>query len=244
MYCKYCGQPNENDAVFCSKCGKRLNGNSIPSDRTMNQTNPTNLNIQSSETKWISTENMQWKKYKPSVITVILIIFFSLTFLWGSFWIIKGGKKYESGNVWSGRYESRIDEPLLLKKVRFYNYEDPYLSGEIVIKENNYKSFNNKASALFRLFVFLTYCFPSVIFFIIILGRLKTLKKKAKDNLPRDIADYIESYEIRKLFSNKMVIFIKDGKYGIIDATEHKIEVPAKYNKIRWRVPSKSYDKE
>ncbi len=243
MYCKYCGQTNDDDAVFCSKCGKKLNGNYIPSDQSGKHTNPNDLNIQSNETKWISTENMQWEKYKPSVITIILIIFFSLSFLWGSIWIIKGGKKYENINVWSGRYYTRIKEPLLLN-VWFYNYDDQYTSRDIIINENKSESFKNKATALFCLFTFLTYCFPSVIFFIIIFGRLKTLKKKAKDNLPRDIADYIESYEIRKLFSNKYVIFIKDGKYGIIDATEHKIEVPAQYNKIRWRVPSKSYDKE
>lgn len=25
MFCKYCGQPQDNDALFCSACGKRIN---------------------------------------------------------------------------------------------------------------------------------------------------------------------------------------------------------------------------
>lgn len=240
MYCKYCGQTNDDDDVFCSKCGKRLNN---VTQKNTDQPTPTQQNVLSNDTKWLSTENLQWQSNNGTKTIMRILLSVSIFFfIWGVIWIAIGGNaKYKEYSGWSCIYRYNISEPFGIIDVDFTNRKD--WKG-FYINQKYTRDFEPKAKEMFRTFVSLAYCLPSLIFIILISVWLKNSKKDVNNNIPRDIADYIESYSIKGLNIHKYVIFIKDGKYGILDAIKHKVIVPAQYNKIRWRVPSKSYDKE
>ena len=69
-----------------------------------------------------------------------------------------------------------------------------------------------------------------------------TPKIEKKAILPRDYADKIEDYSWYGFTIHKYIRFIKNDKYGILDAANRSITVPATFDLIEWREANKSYD--
>lgn len=69
-----------------------------------------------------------------------------------------------------------------------------------------------------------------------------TPKFKFRKIIPRDYADKIEAYSWYGFSLHKYVIFIKNGKYGILDAVRRCVKIPAEYDLIEWRKKGKSFD--
>ena len=100
------------------------------------------------------------------------------------------------------------------------------------------------AVSKFRIQVLFVFILPALILIVLsIIWIIRiTPKSDKKTNLPRDYADKIEIYTWGGFSFHKYVRFIKDDKYGILDAANHNIIVPAIYELIEWRQINKSYD--
>ncbi len=59
--------------------------------------------------------------------------------------------------------------------------------------------------------------------------------KYTKANPLTTLADYIQSYR----YGKKYVLFIKNGKFGVMNVTEFKVAIPAQYDEIAWREPNR-----
>ena len=100
------------------------------------------------------------------------------------------------------------------------------------------------AISKFRTLTLFEYILPAIIIIVLsIIWIIKiTPKSNSKTILPRDLADKIENYTWNGFTLHKYLRFIKDGKYGILDAVTRSIVVSATYDLIEWRQSNKSYD--
>lgn len=103
---------------------------------------------------------------------------------------------------------------------------------------------NQMAVSKFRTRIILFFILPALLFIVIsIIWIIKTIPKPDKKAiLPRDYADKIEDYSWNGFAVHKYIRFIKDNKYGILDAANRSITVPATFDLIEWREANKSYD--
>lgn len=103
---------------------------------------------------------------------------------------------------------------------------------------------NQMAVSKFRTQVLLILILPALILIILsviwIVKNTPASDKKAI--LPRDYADKIEHYSWNGFTIHKYIRFIKNNKYGILDAANRSITVPATFELIEWREKYKSYD--
>ena len=220
MYCKHCGKKITDDSVFCPKCGNLVVDSNIQihskSDNSPN------------EQHWISTKNLQWKKpYFARCAQVILILtalFFAIYSLVSMIWIGEGNKiSYNSwvGTIWSA--------------------EDPWHFIGFTDVDRAYSI--DDCESKFRTKMWFFVHGPSlVIIGLTIFWFSRTRFPKRDTELPRDIADEIEDYQWYGFNTNKYVFFKKDGKYGIIDVCNYRVNIPAKYDSILWRNPNKTFD--
>lgn len=100
------------------------------------------------------------------------------------------------------------------------------------------------AVSKFRMQVLFVFILPALILIVLsIIWIIRiTPKSDKKTILPRDYADKIEIYTWGGFSFHKYVRFIKDDKYGIIDAVGRIVIVPATFELIEWRQNNKSYD--
>lgn len=107
-----------------------------------------------------------------------------------------------------------------------------------------YTKVEQMAVSLFRTHTLFFFILPALV--IIILSTIWIVKITPKSGnkltLPRDYADKIESYTWNGFSLHKYIRFIKDEKYGILDAANRSITVPATFELIKWREKNKSYD--
>ena len=70
----------------------------------------------------------------------------------------------------------------------------------------------------------------------------KTRFPNSEDKLPRDFADKIEVYSWNGFLVPKYILFQKDNKYGVIDASKYIVVIPAQYDAVIWREQNVSFD--
>ncbi len=59
-------------------------------------------------------------------------------------------------------------------------------------------------------------------------------KNHPSKNAPKlsEIADYVQKPRSTK---TKYYFYIKDGKFGVLDVSKYKVQIPAQYDKLEWR---------
>ncbi len=233
MYCRYCGTQIAENSKYCSNCGKliaestytRNDSNGSPVIEKENNNIPMNL---------VSTTYLQWQKpYLARVFQIILgiICIFLLIYSLVSM-ILVGGDKY--GPIREASYSS------FFKSYSFHwNVEDPWDLFE-------YTAVNNAVSidscrSKFRTKMWIFVHAPSILLIIFLIWwKAKTRFPKESDGLPRDVADKIQPYSWDGFSLHKYIIFQKNNKYGIIDASDFYVVEPAIYDSLIWRIPQKT----
>ncbi len=228
MYCKHCGNQIADDSVFCSKCGKLV----IEANHQPSQTDTTN-NV----TNWVNTGNLQWKK--PIIaryMQIILIVILGLLLLYLLYCFVSGGNTELIGYP-NRRIHAYANDPWRLKILEFtsVSIEEPDFGG-------GYGFLRSDVQRIFRTRIFLLSLPIIALIWLVIRWMQNTRFPGGKDVVPRDIADEIELYNWDGFTRYKYVFFKKDGKYGIIDARNYCVNVPARYDSIVWRMPNKTFD--
>lgn len=101
----------------------------------------------------------------------------------------------------------------------------------------------NAAVKEFRLIIVFTMIIPSLLlFYLTFIWTLRTRFPKQKNKLIRDYADYIQKYQWHGFILPVYVFYIKDNKFGIIDASKYDILIPSQYDYMAWREPNKTVD--
>ena len=239
MYCKHCGNQIADNSVFCHNCGK-LVVDAYPHHISQSPS--------SNESRWISTDNLQWKKPIAARQTqIIIIVILGLLSLYPLFCFISGGeaREYYSDSGYY-KHEVHVNDPLELKILKFtsvklYNWRsDGDFFAEIILGY----TYNSKTDVqnVFRAKMFLV-LFPLIVLILLTIRWMKwTRFPGEKDIVPRDVADEIEQYEWDGFTKYKFVFYKKDGKYGVIDARNYFVNIQAQYDSIAWRIPNKTID--
>lgn len=139
--------------------------------------------------------------------------------------------KSEWEELYKEKYYEKDNNPVI-RALAFEDYESFY---EIAI---------TLAVSRFRIKALFVFILPALIIIVLsVIWFVKiTPKVDKKTILPRDYADKIESYAWNGFSLHKYIRFIKDDKYGIMDAANRSITVPATFDLIEWRETNKSYD--
>ena len=103
---------------------------------------------------------------------------------------------------------------------------------------------NQMAVSKFRTRIILLFILPALLIIVILIIWIVRITPKLGKTaiLPRDYADKIEDYSWYGFTIHKYIRFIKNDKYGILDAANRSITVPATFDLIEWREANKSYD--
>lgn len=265
MYCKYCGHEIADDSVFCAKCGKKVQhdmSNSQEDGFTEDKpiriqiTEPTCVQIvETKRSDWKDATTMQWKKpvaarILQSILAVVGLFFLVYGIVWIS--IVKNNlsESFSISGCWVSTEDSfgivSVSCPL------DFSYKSSGLSQgyNLVYRENcglrihNYNEVKQTVVSKFQLKVLLVFILPALtIILLTLLWAIKiTPKKENKSILPRDLANKIEDYTWNGFTSHTYLRFIKDDKYGILDAVSRTVVIPASFELIEWREKNKSYD--
>jgi hypothetical protein len=224
MFCKHCGKKITDDSVFCPKCGNLVVESRI---QTKTDSSP-------NEQHWISTKNLQWKKpYFARCVQIILVaaaLFFAVYSLVSMIWI---GENVISSGYGYGHYYMEQDP--------YYMAQDPWEITGFTDVDRAYSNYDCESKFRTKMWFFVHG--PSLIIIGLTFFWFSRTRFPKKDNeLPRDIADEIEDYQWYGFNTNKYVFFKKDGKYGIIDVCNYRVNIPAKYDAILWRIPNRTFD--
>lgn len=236
MYCKYCGTEIADNSVFCSKCGKLL---VETSSQFVNQAPERNI------LHWVSTENLQWMKPIVARYTqVIIIAILGLLSLYPLYCLVYGGEAqeyYGAGYGMDRRHEVYVNDPWDLKVLKFTSVEMfNWDHGDNIVKYGHFSK--SDAQNVFRWKMLLVLLPFIALIWLTIRWMKATRFPGEKDIVPRDVADEIEQYDWDGFTRYKYVFYKKDGKYGIIDAKNYCVIVPAQYDTISWRMPNKLFD--
>lgn len=232
MYCKYCGNQIAENSVFCSKCGKLV----VEAGLQSNIQSPT-----TNEMQWLTTENLQWRKPLAARYTqIIIIIILGMLSLYPLYCFISGGKvrEYYGKNQ---RHEVYVNDPWKLKILKFtsvkmYNWNN----GDNIVKYGHFSK--SDAQDVFRWKMLLVLLPFTALLWLTIRWMKWTRFPGEKDIVPRDVADEIEQYEWNGFSKSKYIFYKKSGKYGVIDARNYCVDIPAQYDSIVWRMPNKTFD--
>lgn len=236
MYCKHCGTQIADNSVFCSKCGKLV----VEVGSQPDIQSPT-IN----STQWVPTENLQWWKPVAARYTqIIIIVILGTLSLYPLYCLISGGKAqeyYGGGYGKDRRHEVYVNDPWKLKILKFTSVEMfNWDHGDNIVKYGNFSK--TDAQNVFRWKMLLVLLPFVVLIWLTIRWMRATRFPGEKDIVPRDVADEIERYEWDGFARYKYVFYKKDGKYGIIDAKNYCVNVPAQYDSISWRMPNRLFD--
>ena len=236
MYCKHCGSQITDDSVFCAKCGK------LVIEATPESFSKTSSTQNFIEPQWWKTDNMQWiKPTTARIVQICILIILGLLSLYPLWCFLSGGDVSEYGhNYIYQKHECHVKNPLHLEILKF---TDVSMQNHITYREDYKSTFTvNDARNLFRGKVFLV-LLPFILLIWLTIRWMKSTRFPGeKDIVPRDVADEIEQYEWYGFTKYKYIFYKKDGKYGIIDARNYCVSVPAQYDSIAWRLPNKTYD--
>lgn len=265
MYCKYCGSQIADNSVFCSKCGKLVvDAYTSSSINTSKGECATSHLLLEKNSGWMSTQKLQWKK--PLLVRVVQCIIISIALFWGIYSIVcllNGGEvyRYFGERRTLDNYSNQRD-PLVQYEENLYirDYWRIFRTKSTKWNEGRVKSYYNsygggvipwafsyddiqREKDNFRLKVVFLGIVPALI--VLWLTKIWIKRKpfpQEKDGLPRDFADELEEYELYGFCKHKYVFFKKNGKYGVIDAAQYRVNVPAQYDTIAWRTNNKTYD--
>lgn len=236
MYCKYCGTEIADNSVFCSKCGKLVVDVGSQPDIQLPRTNAT---------QWVTTENLQWRKPIAARYTqIIFLVILGLLSLYPLYCLFSGGEAkeyYGGGYGMDRRHEVYVNDPWELKILEFASVEMfNWDHGDNIVKYGHFSK--GDAQNVFRWKMLLVLLPFIALIWLTIRWMKLTRFPGEKDIVPRDVADEIEQYEWDGFTRYKYVIYKKDGKYGILDAKNYCVIVPAQYDSISWRMPNRLFD--
>lgn len=250
MYCKYCGAQIANNSIYCPKCG-----NFVFEATKLQEA----LTTSKGSRQWIPTNDLQWKK--PIIgrcVQVMILCFLGLFSLYTLCGMVSGGKvteypKTRNEQIWdsTGRMHTLtqhtltvyVEDPLGLKILLFTK----------VIMSNEFGTLGSKclyrsqvgasyAKNVFRVRMLLMLLPIMSLAWLIVLWIKRTRFPDENDIMPRDVADEIEHYRWYGFTKCKYIFFRKNGKYGIIDARNYCVIIPAQYDSIAWRITNKTFD--
>ena len=238
MYCKYCGNPLTDGSNFCSKCGERVDDmHANQSSQKIEVTTPVHVKMEKqNKEQWLSTSNMQWKKPVVARVIQLLLLTCGVFFLiYGIVWcIIIKDKVYD--------YNSSFPEYMKYQGYIASAYEPLEIVDVHVTKDTMWEA-TEKVKIEFRKMDVLLIIMPSILLIIFAIGWFYLTRPPKKDDMmPYDIADSIAPYEWYGFTGKKYVFYIKNGKYGILNAAKYKNIEPAVYESIAWRIPNKLFD--
>ena len=242
MYCKHCGSQIAGNSVFCSKCGKLVIDAQSPSVSTYEQSEVNHPNAKI-ETGWISTKNFRWKA--PTLARVLQCVALVVLWFWAGYGfvcLINGGEL----DWWTMRGGREmvlvIDDPLgVLRIKRATQIQREWSS--IWLYDGFSREEVEHTELMFRLKALILGVLTALTALWFTMKWIKrTPFPKEADGLPRDFADKIEDYELLGFRKHQYVLFVKDGKKGIIDASYYRVAIPAIYDNIEWRTPNKTID--
>ena len=261
MYCKYCGSQIADDSVFCAKCGK-LVAEASPSN-SVGSFQKDEIMPSSNERQMVSTQNLQWKiPYFVRVVQLFILLITSTFLIYCAVCLIGGGKvvrdfaqsrtlSSKNSGTWQFIEERQYEEKLVIKdawgifntEARRWNQPSFYTAyGEAIPWAFSYQDIQ-KEKATFRTKVVFMGMLPTLLLLWVIIRWIKRIRfPKETDGIPADVADEIEQYEWNGFGRYKYVLFKKDGKYGVVDARNYCVCVPAQYDSITWRMPDKTID--
>lgn len=270
MFCKYCGKEIAEDSIYCSWCGKNITKTIDPIQKIKVE-DPVQVVLKEKEKQeWQSAENLNWQKpYVARLFQIILLLFALSSMIYGIVWCVIGGKGLDFiPYPWynNNRYEllvSRTD-PLGIIEVHFDlnkfeqgKYYDEWQEALKCMDDHRYNVYYNpcwsintywdiatkNAISSFRIKISFLIIIPAIILCILIVKWMrKTRFPNSEDKLPRDFADEIEIYSWNGFLVPKYILFQKDNKYGVIDASKYSVVIPAKYDSVIWREQNVSFD--
>lgn len=255
MYCKYCGHEIADDSIFCAKCGQKVqHDTSISHEDSFTENKPIRIQIaeptrvqivENKRSDWRDATNMQWEKPVAARILQSILggagLFF---FVYGIVWIsIVMNNLFTYYSVCGCRISAEdffgivsVQSPLN------FSWSNALYGDQFVI--HNYDEVKQMIVSKFRLNVLLVIVLPALTTIVLtLLWIIKTSPKiENKSILPRDFANQIEDYTWNGFTSHKYLRFIRNDKYGILDAVCRTVVIPASFELIEWREKNKSYD--
>lgn len=124
---------------------------------------------------------------------------------------------------------------LNLTPTNFYNWRKP--RGEIIIR-----------ILILLLFVLLLFSigdlrFVPLFLFVFIIYFVFYVKKNFPKTELRAIADYVQKYHYSGFFlprtAKRYVIFVKNGKFGVLEYVHYEVTLPAQYDYLEWHTKNK-----
>ena len=188
--------------------------------------------------------------------------------IYGIVWCISGGNgldyiPYPWDN--NNRYELIVsrDDPLEIIKVHFdlneFEHGKYYDEWQEALKcfeagkyghsiylcgfDKYWEIATKKATSQFRTKITFMLIIPAIILCVLIVKWMRKIRfPNSEDKLPRDFADEIEVYSWNGFLIPKYILFQKDNKYGVIDASKYSVVIPAQYDAVIWREQNVSFD--
>ena len=238
MYCKYCGHEIADDSVFCAKCGRKVQNDtsSLHEDKFIRV-----QVVDNKRSEWMDATNIQWKKPIGARLLQTVLVAIGLFFLvYGIVWIsIVKSNLHEPWSV-CDNYILASDYLGIVSVSGSIDFS--YFEGGIVL--HNYDEAKQTVVHNFMIKMLLICVLPALIIIVLTLRWIikTTPKKEYKSLLPRDFANKIEYYTWHGFTFRKYVRFIRNDKYGILDAVSRTIIIPASFDLIEWREKNKSFD--
>ena len=85
----------------------------------------------------------------------------------------------------------------------------------------------------------LSTCIGGLLLLFSFIQKIRLIIKSKRVKLS-SLADYIQEYKYGGTSKHpKYVFFVKDNKFGVMNVTEFKVAIPAQYDEIAWREPSR-----
>lgn len=267
MYCKHCGAQIADNSVFCSKCGKLVvdaysQSSPTPRHEVVITNSPNDNNC-----VWISTKNLKWKK--PLLARIMQCLTIATALFWGIYSIaclINGGEVYRYFGErrildnHSNPRDPRIqyEENLYIldywrifrvkstgwneARTESYYRDGALYGGGVIPWAFSYEDIQSKKGDFRLKVVFLGIVPALIVLWLTVIWIKRKPFPQEKDGLPRDYADKVEEYELYGFSKHKYVFFKKNEKYGIFDAAQYRVHIPAQYDAIVWRTNNKTYD--
>lgn len=243
MYCKYCGHEIADDSVFCAKCGRKVQNDTstLHEDRFIRV-----QVVDNKRSEWIDASNIQWKKPVEARLLQIVLATVGLFFLlYGIVWITIVKSNLHG---LSTLYSSFLLYPELDGEIWAVDYIGIVsVSGSVDFSNYNIQTVDEVKQTVVHKFILkmLLICVLPALIIVVLTLRwiIKTHPpKEYKTLLPRDFANKIEYYTWRGFTFRKYVRFMRNDKYGILDAASRTVIIPASFDLIEWREKNKSFD--
>ncbi len=221
MICKHCKAENAEGAKFCYKCGKTL----VNSNINVMDVYPKYSFIATNLEKW--KEPYMHKIFRRYFIVSALLLCYSLF----SYIIYDTDVEYKTNDDWV--------EVIKVDKLHMLYIIDPRMDGVGYAKELSEakrEAYDGYKYGLNKVTLTLGLC-SMVLFILVAYTKGEELDSEVLEL--KDVADYVQAYTYSGFKKPSYKFFIKDGKFGLLDVSAYKVQIPAEYDKLSWREKDK-----